>query len=168
MAARLRITTKTPGKIFEDSIEGIFAAYKRAGIAKIEKVDPPVRVIGSKSFKKVIFLENPWLDYSGVWSANGGQQLHIEAKTTGDPRLEIGEKGISDDQVRALLEWHKFGAAVGIAWGHEGQVKVITVETIRVAVAMGLKSFKWRHLPPCPRGEGFILWDILRAIRETR
>lgn len=159
------------GKDFEKNLEDVFAAYKRRGIAKIEKVDPPVRVIGGGKFRKIIFLENPWLDYAGTWTEFGGRQLIIEAKSTQDERLPIVEKegGVTLKQIDDLLDWHRHGAAVGIVWHKAKEVKVITPATLAAVRSMGLKAFQWRHLGPVvPRGEGFILWDVLGAIREGR
>jgi penicillin-binding protein-related factor A (putative recombinase) len=171
MPAKPRTLKKGPpsttGKDFEKTLADVFAAYERRGVAKIRKVDPPVRVIGGGKFRKIVFLENPWLDYAGTWTEFGGRQLIIEAKSTDDPRLEIGEKGITETQIDNLLDWHRYGAAVGIVWHHKGAVRVITSATIEHAKDYGIKSFKWRHLPAVQQGEGFILWDVLEAIRGS-
>lgn len=158
----------TTGKDFEKLLEAIFTGYHNRGIAKIEKVDPPVRVVGGGKARRIIFLENPWLDYAGTWSEMGGRMLILEAKSTEDERLEIGEKGITTKQMENLAKWHRYGAAVAILWGHKGAVKVITMATIQAAESMGLKSFNWRHLPGTPKGEGWVVADVLGCLIDRK
>jgi penicillin-binding protein-related factor A (putative recombinase) len=149
------------GKDFEGLLEAIFTGYANRGIANIEKVDPPVRVVGSGIHRKIIFQENPWLDYAGVWTEMGGRMLILEAKSTEEERLPIGDKGITKNQMDNLAKWHRYGASIAILWGHKGQVKVITAATITAAASMGLKSFNWRHLPATPKGDGWVIADVL-------
>ncbi len=152
------------GKEFESLLEAIFTGYANRGIANIEKVDPPVRVVGSGIHRKIIFQENPWLDYAGVWTEMGGRMVILEAKATEGERLEIGSGGITPNQITNLKKWHRYGAATAIVWGHAGTVKVITAATILAADSMGLKSFQWRHLPATGKGEGWVFADILAEI----
>lgn len=149
------------GKEFERLLEAIFTGYLNRGIAKIEKVDPPVKVVGGGKARRVIFMKNPWLDYAGVWTEMGGRLLILEAKATETERLEIGDGGITSKQMENLASWHRFGAVTAILWGHRGQVKVITAATIQAAADMELKAFQWRHLPATPTGEGWVVADVL-------
>lgn len=164
---RKSVGKENTGKDFEKLLEAVFQGYETRGIARIQKVDPPVRIVGPFGRKRVIFLENPWLDYAGSWTEAGGRMLIIEAKSTEEPSLELGDGGITKRQTDELTKWDRYGALTGIVWHHRGDVRVITAATLRVALAMGLKSFKWQHLPPVPKGEGWVLWDVLGALSAS-
>ncbi len=152
------------GTDFQNVLEAVFQGYLNQGIAYLEKVDPPTGISKGRVFLK----KNPWLDYAGTWTEIGGRALILEAKSTESPTLELGEGGITGRQQEALTKWHRAGAATAIIWHHRGEVKVITGATIAAALQMGVKSFKWRHLPPTPKGQGWIIWDILAVIASTK
>src|SRR6187402_1485458 len=77
------------GKGFEGLISKLAQAYAARWIATLEKVEPPVRVIGFGPARKVIFLKNPFLDYVGTWTAAGGRAIFIEGKSTAEDRLPL-------------------------------------------------------------------------------
>lgn len=156
------------GSEFEKILTTIFDGYKSRGIATVEKVEMPVKVFGPPKARTVIFLENPWLDFSGTWTVMGGRHLVLEAKATQEPRLAIGAAGITPEQMTNLLAWHDAGAAVAVLWYHQQQIRVITGETLKAAHGMGVKSFKAAHYRPAPRGEGFILFDFLDVIARQK
>lgn len=161
---RKSIGKQNTGKDFEKLLEAVFQGYENQGIARIRKVDPPVGIARGKMFLK----KNPWLDYAGTWTELGGRSLHLEAKSTEEPRLELGEGGLTTRQIECLTDWHRYGAAIGVVWHHRGDVKVITAATLLSAVQMGLKSLKWQHLPGTPKGTGWIIWDVLAAVAARK
>lgn len=165
---RKSILKANTGKEFESTLEAVFEGYRKRGIADVQKVDPPVRVVGPPKFKRVILLENPWLDFVGTWTEMGGRMLVIEAKSTEEPRLELGDGGFTKAQQDAMARWHRSGALTGLVWYHGGAVKVITHGMVQMALEMGVKSFKWRHLPGTPKGEGWVLWDVLEVLATTK
>lgn len=162
---RKRVGKDKTGTDFETVLEAVFQGYKNQGIAYVEKVDPPVGV-GAKG--RVFLKKNPWLDYSGTWTEIGGRHLILEAKSTEDPTLELGEGGITPRQIEALGKWHRAGAACAVIWHHRGTVKVITATSLLAVVEAGGKSIKWQHLPPTPHGQGWIIWDVLAILATTK
>lgn len=153
------------GQGFQTRLESIFAGYRKAGIADIEKIDPPVKIMGGGKFRRVIFMENPWLDFGGTWSQQGGRAIFIEAKSTEKDRLSLGS-GVSDNQIKALRRWTKSGAVAGVAWLHSNQIKIIPAIELLSAWDAGAKSIRWQHLPAVERGLGLIEFDILGALAE--
>ena len=132
---------KSTGSEFQKLLEAVFEGYEKRGMARLRKVEMPVKVFGPPQKRKVVFLENPWLDYAGTWTELGGRMLIIEAKSTEGQRLEIGEGGITSKQMDNLQAWHRAGAAVAIVWHCRGDVRVITAATIRAAAIMDAKAF---------------------------
>ena len=162
--SRKGVGRQNTGSDFQKMLEAVFEGYEKRGIAKLRKVEMPVKVFGPPQKRKVVFLENPWLDYAGTWTEIGGRMLIIEAKSTESKRLEIGEGGITANQMKNLQGWARAGAATSIVWHHRGDVRVITAATIRAAAIMDAKSFAWDHLQPTPKGEGWIIWDVLQVM----
>ena len=76
-----RSNIRNTGLSFQKTIVEICKEYNRIGIAKIEKVDPPTRIIGTGYKKRIIFMENPFPDFAGTWTAYGGRSIHLEAKS---------------------------------------------------------------------------------------
>lgn len=162
---RKGIGKRTTGTDFERNLELVWDAYRKRGICDVEKVDPPTRNVS----RRVIQLANPFLDYVGTWTEIGGRAIFLEAKSTQDPRLELGAGGVTSKQQAALVRWDRAGAVTGIVWHHRGEVKVITAATFKAAFSMdGVKSFKWRQIPPTPRGEGWIIWDVMASLADRR
>jgi penicillin-binding protein-related factor A (putative recombinase) len=158
---------RNTGKPFETQIQSIANIYEQRNLLAIEKVDPPVRVEGHGENRRVIFLKNPHLDFVGVWTERGSRALHLEAKSTDDDRLPIGPGGIRDNQVQAMHRWHAQGVALGILWEFRGQVRFISYERLRRALAQNFKSFAIDETVPVKQGTGFILYDFIQNLRTA-
>lgn len=155
---------RAAGNAFETLLEMIHDAYKEAGRAHIEKVDPPTKVVGKG---KVIYLANPFLDYVGSWKHRNGRMIVMEAKSTQKHRLQLGNEkgGLTANQIKAMGQWHYSGALTGLLWWHDNQIKVISFETINHALMTGAKSLRWGDYPPCRRGPtANIQWDWLAEL----
>lgn len=165
MPRRLPNQSNRAGQAFQKRVELGFVALRRAGRATIEKIDPPVRVVGTGQFRRVIFLENPWLDYGGVWTEAGGRAMQIEAKSTEQPRLPVGRPGgLTAQQTANLIGWHRRGVACAVLWGHGDETRILTAEEIESAVDAGAASIRWRHVPAVPRGTGGLEFDWLAEL----
>lgn len=154
------------GKAFQARMKSIFDGYRKARRADLEKIDPPLKVYGTGAKRSVVFLENPWLDYSGTWTERAGRAIYIEAKATAGERLGLGSSGVSDSQIRNLRRWTAAGAIAAIAWEFDNQIKIVPARELLDAWDAGAKSMQWRHLPPVARGMGLIEFDILTALAE--
>ncbi len=86
---RSRSNASNTGKTFESQIQESLDEYRRQGIMWGHKVDPPVRLVG----KRTIFLSNPFLDFSAVYTSENGRAIHFEAKSTKTGRLPLGRAG---------------------------------------------------------------------------
>ena len=150
-----RTNARNTGKPTESLIETICEEYARQGIARIKKVDPPVRIAG----KKVIFLANPFLDYTGSYQ---GRSIHIEAKSTKGKRLPINRPGgITKKQFQAMRDWHRSKAIVFALWEHQRELRMLTMEDVAGVVAMGEKSAKWDDAKTIPQGKCLVIYDFL-------
>ncbi len=103
------------GRGFEQQVENSAAHYERQQILLLRKVEPPTRVVGGGAARKVIFLDNPFLDFVGSWTERGGRMIVLEAKETHEPRLSYGG-GLTERQLEAMHRWWQVGAAVGLVW----------------------------------------------------
>lgn len=154
------------GRAGQTRIESILEQYAKQGRAKIRKIDPPLKVMGTGPRRKVIFLENPWLDYGGVWTERHNRAIQIEVKHTEDERLPLGTSGVSHNQIRAIRDWTEAGTITAVAWVRATEIRIIPGHELLMAWDAGAKSLRWRHIPPCPRGEGFVEFDILSDLAE--
>lgn len=121
---------------FEDRVEQQCRRYLRDGRAKIHKVDPPTRVIGHNP-ARIIFLENPFLDFIGIAStgaliADEFRPIMFEVKRTERPYLPLKGKGrgLTQKQLKALVAWRAAGAITGILWEHDAVVRWISGEAL--------------------------------------
>lgn len=156
--------SNTVGQAFQSQLESTLLGYRKAGRADVEKIDPPVRIYGSGIHRRVVFLTNPWLDYSGAWTEQGGRAIHLEAKATEGERLAMGGSGVSESQLEALRRWTAAGAVAAVIWGHRDSMRVVTAREILAAWDAGAKSIQWRHLPAVARGTGLVEFDILAEL----
>ena len=162
-----RTNWKNDGRGFQDELKLTAEGYRRAGIAKLEKVDPPTRMVGGGKFRKVIFLENPFLDYVGVWTAHHGRALFIEAKSHESGRLPINASGgVSTTQWAALMAWRVAGAAVAVLWRRRGEVRLWTPEMLLAEDTLGHKSLVFEGGLIVPQGR-FGEWDFLPVLESA-
>ncbi len=160
---------------FENEVLKVGQAYKAAGLADIEKVDPPTRTFGHGRSLRTIYLVNPFLDIIGTWTEMGGKTLQLECKVTNDPTLSLGyiredgeassSNGITAAQIQAGLRWSAAGAACAYLWRFDNQTRLVT-PSMCVAQLKHRKSFRWADAHPVPQGTGFILIDFLALLRR--
>ncbi len=159
---------KNDGRRFEKEIEITAGAYEARGIATLEKVDPPMRIFRRGGSVQMIHLKNPFLDFSGVWTARNGRALFIEAKSTSGHRLAFnGGGGLSENQWTAIHRWRSAGAACALVWEFDTRVVLFTPELLLVAQASGAKSLKHEDGLPVARGVGAIVWDFLPVLEQV-
>lgn len=158
---------RNTGKGFESELKRIAEIYETKKLLALEKVDPPVKVLGSGEFRKVIFLPNPFLDYVGTWTERGGRAVFLEAKSYETQRLPIGDGGLTQKQGNKLKRWHSAGAAVGMLWECKGMVVFFSMQQIDDAFYYGRKSLQFEHGEPVQQGQGFILYDYIENLRRA-
>ncbi len=155
---------KPTGTKFEDHVQLVCEAYAAQGRASLAKVAPPVLVL--RGGAKVIPLPNPFVDFTGAWTERGGRALHIEAKSTTDPRLPIyNETGIKPHQIENLERWRKAGAAVGVLWEYGTEVRMVSLSLI-YKTAEVRKSIPWVDAYPIPKGTGLVSFDFLATLGQ--
>lgn len=156
---------KNTGTDFENILDTQHAAYHAQGRAYLEKTSQPIKVFGPPGHKRVIHLDNPFLDFTGCWIERGGRSIHIEAKVTGEPRLAIySETGLKVKQMHALHAWHKAGAAVGVLWFHQGAARLLTLTQIEAARESGRGSVRWERAYTLYQTKELVFWDYLTAL----
>lgn len=164
--------TENKGRWLQDGLASIAAAYAGKGVLKMEKADPPLRVIGGvKGFRgaTVIPLPNPFLDFVGTWTERGGRMLCLEAKSTHDHSLPLfRDGGITLTQWENLGLWRKAGAAVAVIWGHTptAQVRFLSFEMMEARQRAGQKSIRWEHAEFIGAGYGFVTADFAQNLRD--
>lgn len=172
MAGKVTSNHGNDGRGFETMFERTCDAYRSANRLRLQKVEPPVRVIGWGEKRKVIFLENPFPDYIGAWTERGGQTLCIEVKSTSGEdgsKLQIckGSGGLRDTQLDWLIRWHRSGAAVGIVWEWVGHgwafIPVGLAESIRREPR---RHIKFSECEPILQGQGFAMVDFLTNLSK--
>jgi len=162
---RVRTNLEADGRSLQKLIDGICKQYEAGGVARIKKVDPPVRIMGGG--RKIVHLENPFVDFIGTWRARGGRTICLEAKETREPQLKlVSDGGLTERQYKALKHWRQFGAAVGVLWGYHDELRFVPFEAIQAQLDSGIKHLKWGNATPVRRGPGFIIWDFLATLAE--
>lgn len=155
---------RNSGHSFESQIQTTLDAYEASGVAYLAKVDPPTKVFG----RKVIFLANPFLDFVGVWTANGGKAIMIELKHNEKAALPILGHNVKGDGIKATQlasakRWQAGGAAVAYLWRRGDEVRIFTPAMVGAA-ALSRKSILWIDTHRVPQGQGFVLIDFLSML----
>jgi hypothetical protein len=164
----MRTNWRNDGRGFQDELKRTAEHYRRQGIAKLEKADPPTRLVGGGKFRKVIFLANPFLDFVGVWTAHHGRALFIEAKSHESGRLPINTSGgVSTTQWAALMAWRAAGAATAVLWRKAGEVRLWTPEMLLAEEALGHKSLVFEPGLLVRQGQGPLIWDFLPVLEAA-
>ena len=145
-------TSKRGGEL-ERTLEAIHGVYRMTRRAKVHKVDPPVRIVGGGGARRIIFLENPFVDYVGAWTERNGRMLAIEAKETTEPRLDMATAKLSGTQQLALTQWRDSGALALVCWRHEGEIRLVTIAIMLAEQAAGRASVRWSRAVPLLRTE---------------
>ena len=156
---------KNNGKTFEHALETIWKSYRITGQARIERTDPPHRIISNK----VQYTSNPWLDYAGSYR---GRAVIIEAKSHAATRLPWRRSGgITSKQADALLSWHDHGAVCAVLWGraHGGTYELLIAppSLLRRADQEKAKSLVFTDCIPAPLSGLSLLDDIVEQNRIT-
>jgi penicillin-binding protein-related factor A (putative recombinase) len=156
------------GSAAENLILSHCEAYLVQGRAKLEKVDPPTKVVNFGGKPKVIYQKNPFLDLVGTWTEKQGRALFLEVKSTTSKRLPISrDNGLTKVQIKHLREWRDAGAITALLWVHDGALKVISTETIDFAESCGNPSIPWSDFPLCRAGNSpFLRFDFLAEISD--
>lgn len=157
-----------PGQSFERRLAMVCDWYRQAGVADINKVDPPTKTFGRGRTTKVIHLANPWLDFLGSWTTRGGRMIQIEAKSTDEPTLRIMKPGgsgggITYNQQMNARRWENAGAVVAFLWHYRGEVRLVT-PTMVEAQLTGRYSLRWVDAHLVPAGHGFLFHDFLGVL----
>lgn len=161
------MSTGNQGRWLQDLVTTICEDYDRRRLAKIHKVDPPMKIVGTGYARKTIFMPNPFVDYIGAWEVRAGRAIALEAKSTADPSLALCQScGVTDKQWLALNGWRRAGAAVGILWGYRDEIRFVPFEAARAQLTTGVKHVKWEHATPVPRGLGMCVFDFLHTLAE--
>lgn len=159
---------KNTGKWLEEEIKRIADDYQRRGILSLAKADPPIAIkrIGPKIVP--IQLENPFLDFLGAWKRRGGRAIFLEAKSTQEEKLKLGDGGLTDNQWAALRRWRAAGAAVGVLWGmtRTCEIRFVPFELIESQLRNDAKHVKWQHAEPLQPGLGFCTWNFEQALAD--
>lgn len=157
------------GREFESILARICDCYRQSARAKIHKVDPPSKVVGRGSSARIIYGENPFLDFIGTWSERGNRSLMLEAKSTSKHLLAIDTKkgGLTRNQITSMISWRKAGTVTALLWYRSDlrEVKVITLETIEFAVENGARSLRWEDFSKCSKGrDARVPFDFLTEL----
>jgi penicillin-binding protein-related factor A (putative recombinase) len=155
---------KNRGTEFEKRLGKIHDVYKMLRVAKIEKVAPPILVLG----KKKIMLANPYLDFAGAWTEENGRAVAIEAKLTEVARLSIcRDGGLSENQYSNLWAWRDAGAAVGLLWFYTeaNTVRFVSLSRMAEIVQRSDVSIKWNEAEEIPASYR-CPWDYLPLMKK--
>lgn len=170
---RRRNTTNT-GKGFEARISAINKAYETQNKALLRKCDPPSFSVVKNGQVRHQLLKNPFPDFVGVWTANNGRALFIEAKSTKEPRLALmGKSGVTANQCASLFSWYEAGAVACVLWEHKSIWKLVTIKAIQKVLAEKRgnnfrKSIRWDEAIPIPIKPqyGTLTCDYLAVLNE--
>lgn len=164
----LRTNWRNDGRDFEAEFKQTCDAYRRQGILRMEKVGPPARVMGGGSKeRRVIFMENPFADWMGVWTERGRTALLLETKSTAEPKLQFGST-ISDTQIEWLIRWAHAGMVTGVVWRWtvERKTVFIPIGLLHQVHRSGRRHLKFDEGDPIGQGLGFCLLDFAANLRR--
>lgn len=161
-----RTNTLNDGREFQAKVMASADLYREKNLLRMDKVDPPVRVVGSGQFRKVLFMENHFLDFIGSWTERAGRMVAIEAKSTAVPSLGIPAR-LTDRQREWLLRWHNSGAAVGVLWEWKDNGTVfLPIGQIQSVWKTGRRHIKFDECERVAQGQGFLLVDFIQNLRK--
>lgn len=156
---------RNDGRRFEDLFRGVADQYHHLRLLRLEKCDPPTKVMGKRPFVNIIYQENPFADWVGSWTERGGRSLIIETKSTQEDKLQLGSK-LSDKQIEWLQRWHSAGAVTGVVWEADFKVGFLPLGRIMDVVKSGRRHIKFAEADPVPQGKGFIMFDFIQNLRR--
>jgi hypothetical protein len=157
------MSVENQGKIFEKWIQGKIDDLGRS--VAIYKVDPPVRVLGNPARPRVIFLANPFLDFTGAWK---GRAVNIEAKSR-QPLpgrsidkhwLKLRDKaGLTDRQIEAFWAYERAGSVTMLLWRLGEQVRLFTGGDVCKIDSSGINRLYWSAGIDLVRDCPFRTWE---------
>lgn len=144
----MRTNAFNTGKRFENMVSASAAHYQAEGLLRIKKVEPPTRIVGGGQARRVIFMENPFLDWVGAWTERRGRAVFIECKSTGEGKLPFDGNGVTTLQLDAMRNWSNAGAVAFVLWEWKDRIKVVPVSIFKAArdavrIGQGFKHLKW-------------------------
>ena len=153
---------RNDGTAWERTVQDICDEYERKGIMRVKKVSPPTLVIN----KRVVHLPNPFPDFVGSFTSYGGRMIALEVKSTMEPRLPLGDRGLTANQQDALHQWHAAGAIAYVLWIHDAKMAAIPWSWINNG--SHAKSIAWSDASMfcVKQGIGRIIWDFELVIRK--
>lgn len=159
---------RNDGRDLEATFAATCEAYFSSRVLRLTKVEPPVRVVGWGANRKIIFLENPFPDWTGAWTERGGRSLMIETKSTSEDQLRMATNGaLSINQIEWLKRWHWAGAAVGVVWEWRNHGAVfLPIGKVWDVWQSGRRHIKWEEGDPIQQGMGFVLMDFVANLRR--
>jgi len=172
----MRTNQNNDGRDFQAEIQRSANEYLYRGWMRLRKVDPPSRVIGGGAGRRVIFLENPWLDFAGVWTERHGRAVFIEAKSTTEPKLAVDrDGGVTEKQADAIIHWRIAGAVAFVLWRCPNGCALLTGRDIadlrrRAQNGEGTRTLHFRDVRwPVPRGDNQakVPWDFRETMLES-
>lgn len=144
-----RLNRTNDGRSFQQSIITTLTAYESKNLMRVRKVDPPSRVLGGgKSARRVIFMENPFLDFAGAWTGAGGRAVFFEAKSTSDHKLRFdSDSGLTTKQLNALRSWWNSGAVAFVLWEWRNVgVKLVLAGELAQKRDGARAGEEWKHI----------------------
>lgn len=163
----MRSNRNNDGRRFENMLHATLTQYEGKGIMRVKKCSPPARIMAGG--KRMILMENPWLDWAGVWTARKGRAIIFESKSTSEPRLPLARSGgVTENQLSNIHKWDASGAATFILWEFKGEVKFIWGMAAVATEQGGDKSIHWDNpnCEPVQQGVGFVHYDFVKVMQE--
>ena len=157
----MRTNRFNDGRPFQTLLESILKQYQSDGRLRMKKVEPPTRIVRGR----ILYLENPFLDYIGCWSDRGGRLVTFEAKSTRESRLPLWSNGVTKKQIDVLRLWESAGSVAFVLWEYSGDVRLIRYSAIKEAL-VERKHLKLEDGVLVPRGEKWIMHDFLKVMEE--
>jgi hypothetical protein len=145
-------------------LEEIWLRYRSKRLMTVEKIDPPTAVIRKGAAVIVIHKKSKFLDYMGFWLNNRG--IKMEAKSTLEPRLYFGDRGLKDSQVAAFRFWGRC-TVTALLWHHKGNLVIVTGRDVLAASDSNQSSLKFSDYEKVPLGEGAEHWKIYEHLLKV-
>lgn len=141
------------GKAFEAMISDLFRTMEIRKLAFMRKTDPPVKVMGAGANRRVIFLENPFLDYIGtIFSERrtvNWVPIAVECKSTSVHTLPMGlETKLTKKQIDNMRIMGDHGIGCFLFWSYDYRYRLFTRPFILKMYDSGAKSLKFEDGEP--------------------
>lgn len=138
------------GNAIERALEHIHAAHRHAGTACIDKLHKPCVFAGKNLYR--VTGRAP-VDFSGVITKLGGVFMELKSSAEHKGTLAIAERGIPEEQLRALQDRCRFTAHVYLCWFNGEQMGILDVHLLASDYARTQKSIPWALFDQLPAGD---------------